>query len=403
MKKSLTILLLLISVAAMQANDAAFYANGNHLIPIHESQVRVQKEVLKLKYVNGLVEVDVYYEFFNPGNAKDILVGFEAAPPYPFSSADMTNDHHHPNIFNFNVVMNGSNLSYDVAIVPLVYYEEEESNTDPFYLKDGKINALSQQQIDNMLEEENSVSDDSPFYYVYHFNAHFKKGLNTVRHTYKYKPSNSVMYSYTISYILTAANRWANKQIDDFTLEIDMGERESFAITPNFFNSEREWEIRGKCRTTTLEVYNEMGEKVNAPFFHMQKGSLRFKAKNFHPQGNLDINSPIQYFFLTSVSPNELLNDMRSRYISMNFGFEDIHQYEEWFDGQEADIVLRANALQKKILRNLPFAQRGYVFKNKDLQKYYESTDWYMPNPSYKADPAGLQKYEQIWLDIFSK
>lgn len=401
MKRPLTILLLCLMAATSLANDAAFLASGNHLIPIHESQVRVQKEILKLNFVNGRVLIDVYYEFFNPGNDKDILVGFEAAPPYPFSLDDIKPNRHHPNIFDFSVVMNGTRLPYDVAMVPLSYYDESPNSPDPFYLKDGAINALSQHQIDSTIQNYEYITDDSPFFYVYHFNAHFKKGLNIVRHTYSYIPSSSVEYSHTITYILTAANRWANKQIDDFTLEIDMGECQSFAITPTFFKNVRDWQIRGKCRTSSIQVYSFDGDKIYAPYFHMQKGSLRFKAKNFHPDGELDINVPIQHLFFSS-SAAEIVDDIRSRYYDLDLGFETPQQFQEWLDEKKSDGLLQASALHKKILRNLPFAKRGYIFKTKALQQFYESTDWYLPNPAYKAEPEKLPQAEQIWINFFT-
>ena len=54
-------------------------------------------------------------------------------------------------------------------------------------------------------------------------------------------------------------------------------------------------------------------------------------------------------------------------------------------------------------MRNLPFAWRGYVFKSKDLQKYFESTTWYIPDPDYVADMEALPEKEQAWILFWSK
>ena len=34
-------------------------------------------------------------------------------------------------------------------------------------------------------------------------------------------------------------------------------------------------------------------------------------------------------------------------------------------------------------MKNVPFAYRGYVFKDKGLQAYFNKIWWYMPDPSY--------------------
>ena len=59
------------------ANDGAFFARGNQLIPIQETSISVKKEILSIKKIrNQFVEVSVYYEFFNPDADKEIIVGF---------------------------------------------------------------------------------------------------------------------------------------------------------------------------------------------------------------------------------------------------------------------------------------------------------------------------------------
>ena len=87
-KKILFLLLFSVFFITAKANDGAFYSNGNQLIPIVETDIRVQKEVLKINRIvqktedwdQNYFEVSVYYEFFNPSAEKDLIVGFEAAP-----------------------------------------------------------------------------------------------------------------------------------------------------------------------------------------------------------------------------------------------------------------------------------------------------------------------------------
>jgi hypothetical protein len=64
MGRIVLIALLLTYSFSVNANDGAFYAAGNHLIPIQETSITVKKEVLSMKKVDDkFIEVTVYYEF----------------------------------------------------------------------------------------------------------------------------------------------------------------------------------------------------------------------------------------------------------------------------------------------------------------------------------------------------
>ncbi|MBO6080047.1 MAG: YARHG domain-containing protein, partial [Bacteroidales bacterium] len=54
------------------------------------------------------------------------------------------------------------------------------------------------------------------------------------------------------------------------------------------------------------------------------------------------------------------------------------------------------------ILRNMPFAYRGYKFKDKELRKYFESTKWYILNPKYKGEMEGFSEKEKAWVEFWS-
>jgi len=54
--------------------------------------------------------------------------------------------------------------------------------------------------------------------------------------------------------------------------------------------------------------------------------------------------------------------------------------------------------LSKKILHNLPFARRGYVFKSPEIQAYYSRQPWYMPDPGYVPDESKLTPDERTLL-----
>jgi hypothetical protein len=111
-----------------QANDGVFYASGNQLIPIVETDISVTKEVLTIRRVdNENLEVTVEYNFYNPTNAKRLTVGFEAFSPSGDVDGTPINGKH-PFIRDFSVVLNNEALNYKTALV-----------TDTNYVKNGNV------------------------------------------------------------------------------------------------------------------------------------------------------------------------------------------------------------------------------------------------------------------------
>ena len=344
------------------ANDGAYYASGNHLIPVMETDVAVTKEILTVKKVrNTFIEVTVYYEFFNPGKEKNVLVGFEAFSPSGDVNGTPKNGKH-PYMKDFTVNLNNTILDYKVAYVQ-----------DSAYVKNGKITSLSGQALKAAMGDVNAVD----FYYVYYFDAHFKKGLNTITHTYTYNVSGGIENSFDFQYILTAANRWANKQIDDFTLIVDMGEFEAFNIDQSFFSDAGEWQINGTGKSGAGDPSPYEEDAREAVKFTIQQGNLVFKKKNFHPEGELYVYAQNRYFE----------EEIFTTDVQLPFSYY-----------QQDRIPPAGTELGKKILKNLPFARRGYVFTNKEIAAYYEKQDWYMPNADYKPDVTLLSEEEKKWV-----
>ncbi len=358
MTKYIFTLLLILMNYIVLANDGAFYAKGNQLIPMNETEISVRKEILTLKKVrNQFIEVTVYYEFFNPSDDKKITVGFEAFSPSGDVNGTPRNGRH-PYMRDFTVEMNSSILTYNIAYV-----------ADSTYYKNGIVNSL------NMPTSETiSNTNDVDFYYVYHFEANFKKGLNIVKHTYNYDLSSSIEYNYDFEYVLTAANRWSNKQIDDFTLLIDIGEFETFSIDKSFFYSSNDWLINGIGKSEEVSRDSDSFIESDAVKFHLQKGNLIFQQKNFKIRGDL---------FLDALNYN---GEEYLEYIPFSYYLED-------------QIPAPQNDFERKALKNLPFARRGYIFQNKELNNFYKKFDWYIPNSNYEPNVAILTEIEKKWLE----
>ncbi len=339
-----------------KANDGVFYARGNQLIPVAETDISVRKEILSLKKVgNRFIEVTVYYEFHNPGNAKTITVGFEAASP----SGDVEaapRQGGHPFMRDFTVNMNQAMLPYEVAFV-----------ADSLYADKGKVKTMN-------LDTFRGATDGNyvDFFYVYHFQAPFRKGLNIIQHTYSYALSSSVSYHYDFAYVLTAANRWANKQIDDFTLLIDPGEFETFNIEKTFFRDSSQWLIHGIGKSNERPGNSEWGIP-NALRFHVQQGILIFRQLNFKPAGELQV-------------------------FAENYGYFYDSTYLPFSYYQQDRIAEPKDEFGRKVLKNLPFARRGYVFKDRQLDAFFRGMDWYIPNPGYQPDMEWLSEMEKQWI-----
>lgn len=360
MKNLILALFYLFAYHIVYGNDGTFYAKGNQLIPVQETDISVKKEILSVKNVaNKSFEITVYYEFFNPTDDKTITVGFEAFSPFGDVDGAPKNGEH-PNMRDFTVNVNNELLEYKVALVQ-----------DTFFIKNGQINQVQLNKIDG--RKSGNMVD---FNYVYHFNATFRKGLNIVKHTYNFDISNSISYFYEFEYNLTAAKRWANKQIDDFTLILDLGEFETFSVDKTFFKSENEWILNGIGNSAAVSANPDFDWERNGIKFNIQKGFLIFQQTNFKIEGDLFIHSKSNYSF---ENPNP--------------SFIPFSYYNDYV------IQEPTTDFQKKALKNLPFARRGYVFKNSELLDFYKKFDWYIPNPNYTPNAELLSDAEKRWYE----
>lgn len=356
-----TATLLISNIFSAHANDGAFFARGNQLIPINDKDISIKKEILSITQKDGEMLINVYYEFYNPGASKEVLVGFEASSPDGDVDGTPINGQH-PYMYDFTVAVNDQPLPYEVAIV------EQEA-----YIKRGMPNTLSETEINARMENINEVG----FNYVYHFNAIFKKGLNVIKHTYRYKTSKSMTYYYLLDYILTSANRWANNQIDDFTLVLDMGNNERFHIANTFFNAPSEWTFSGIGKSSFVKMdkfrtdYYE--PETDLTFFAIKNGAITFNKKNFRPAGELILRCEFDDILAGS-------RGLRSVEFEDSFNYKTDYLSFYGISNQLKPV----DQLSKKIIQNYPFAKRGYIFKDKILDHYFRNTvDWYIPDPKY--------------------
>lgn len=269
-------------IAPSFANDSAYLASGNQIIPLQETDISVKKEVLTIKRINNdEVGVTVDYTFHNPGKEKTILMGFEAQAPD--GSVDLApRKGEHPYIDHFSVTLNDKNIPHKVTIL-VPDPDPDKRGGKPTYTPED----LEKQQPLSGITDRSVISN---FCYVYHFPATFPTGDTRVIHTYDYAISKGVVTPASIDYLLTPALRWANKQIDDFTLIIDLGELQQYHICSTFFENTDPWKTQGRVKVGMEDVVDLRTDQASRVMtVWQQKGSITFHAKNFKPQGELSL------------------------------------------------------------------------------------------------------------------
>jgi hypothetical protein len=354
-------------IAPATANDSSYYASGNQIIPLQETDISIKKEVLTIKRIkDNKVRITVDYTFHNPGKEKTILMGFEATSPSGDVN-DSPRDGEHRYIENFTVKINDQSVPHKIALLTPAYREDREKKA-LYTLDDLKKNLLGENRL-----KTGNLGD----YYVYHFPATFPSGETRVVHTYHYAISSAVLTITSIDYLLTPALRWANQQIDDFTLIIDLGEFQEYHIYPTFFENLDGWTTQGRVKIGMENVKHAMSDETRLMMTVWQHhGSVSFHAKNFKPKGELDL-------FANHFIPDYVVIDAAQMRLSL--------QTYPWLGELELQ-----NEFTRKVLENLPYARRGYVFKNKELKAFYDKQPWYIPDPDYKD--ISLTKEETEWL-----
>lgn len=373
---TLCIVLLLGVMSQVQANDGTYYTKGNQLVPLQETDISVRREVLTISLMdNGMARVDVQYEFWNPGPAKRLTMGFEADPPYNYDYKFYP-DGRHPSISLFTVEMNGRQLEYSNAVcvadtLPLTKVKDLKR----YYMWDNNW-LYDTANVDPKSAYNDPIDYDAGirFAYVYYFDADFQPGLNRVHHTYVYRMSTGVGFPYLVDYKLTPAARWAGGKIDDFTLTIraDSTAKHFFVYDSAFAGASfTVGEGMGKLRRS-----NRFGDSCTE--VSLRNGAIRLHTTNFHPATELRIEA--------------VGIDGMSNYANKTFrigGSYDRSSRVLLCIPHEGQTVVPADpAFRQRVIRNLPFANRGHVFRDKRLREYFEGLWWYMPDPDYKDDTS---------------
>ncbi|NOT49857.1 MAG: YARHG domain-containing protein [Chitinophagaceae bacterium] len=339
----LSILLLL--GGSLQANDGVFYAMGNTLVPLKETTIQLKKEILNLQRKGDWMQVDIYFEFYNPGTEKELTVGFVTPP----GSGDVLDEEaKHPFVKDFMVMAGDRILPYKIA----------KMNETGF-----KVSSKIAQGHD----------------FVYHFTIKFLKGITVIRHSYLYKGGGSVEAHRDFDYRLTTGTTWANNGIDDFELNINMGDDSYFSIPSAFGTAPAAWQLSGIGRITkhnfSIPFYAD-GKPV-LKMAYLRKGALQLRAANFKPTEDLSITFWNIHNEVNLWCEPTAKNDFA--------GFMELM----WSDSTEA--VSKLSDVELRLYRNLNYARAGYDFKDELLKKAFSKYNWYIPDPAIK--PENIPEY----------
>jgi hypothetical protein len=325
----------------VQANDGVFYATGNTLVPLKETTIWLKKEILNLERKGDWMQVDIYFEFFNPGPEKELTVGFVTPP----AEGDVSDEEaKHPFVRDFMVMVDDRLLPYKIA-------KMEETGF--------KVNS--------------KVANGYDF--VYHFKVKFINGVTIIRHSYLYKGGGSVEAAHDFDYRLTTGTTWANSGIDDFELNINMGGDSYFSVPASFGTAFANWQVAGIGRiskyTTAVPYIAESKSKLK--MVYLRKGILQLRAVNFKPAEDLSVT----FWHIN----NEIIlwSDKSVKNVFENF-MELV-----WGDSIEAE-VNKLTDFELRLYRNLNYARMGYDFKDESLKKVFTKFNWYIPDPALKLE-----------------
>ena len=245
---------------------------------------------------------------------------------------------------------------------------------------------------DMVTEEMEEYELVQNYSYTYYFDATFKPGINTIHHTYLYDMSYSVCASYELAYSLTPAKRWAGGAIGDFTLILKAENTvKHFIMNEKPFGGAPKMEVTsgmGKYRGNTfVKAPEDKDDPESGRSFTeicIRNGAIEYHSTNFKPKDELYL----------VCDPCMVLSDNDYNYMGQNLGYF----YDPRMFSPEYLYTLdekKKPALYNDIMRNLPFAARGYVFKRKDLRDYFSKQWWYMPDPNYKPNVKALTENER--------
>jgi YARHG domain len=240
---------------------------------------------------------------------------------------------------------------------------------------------------DTDFKVEGFSKDDFWSDFVYHFDIPFQKGMNTIRHSYTYRGGTSVDFAESFGYQITTGKRWANKEIGEFQLEIDMGN--AFFFVPNSFTSDEtsiDWKINGIGKIKEQKDELLAGE-FSARHVRTTTGILHYSATHFKPDLDLFFGVVQPYFqphyWVEDLAVAEKLDRIYTAIATM----------------PDSMAIAELDNEDLRIARNFWYAWNGYQFKDESLNKLFRQCAWYIADPSITIEKINLSPAEKLCID----
>ena len=365
-KKCLFLIISLLTSIMTYANDYEVYVNGSSLEPAEADDVNIEvkEEILTIRLGDDdKAYVDVDYTFYNHGEKTDMLVAFVANFPYNVGPAiDSINLFDgSPYIHDFTVEMNGDSLPVKTFVKDLPQNFKPELLVYDYgdFIYNGK----------------------HLWQYLYTFHAIFVKGENKIHHTYSYDllPSNFSLWN--LEYELSPASHWKGGKIGKFTLRVECpNTAKHFRVDCEDLNGTYPIFTKGVGKYKHDTWYCEPEKSLT---ISMRDAVAQWTMYNYSPKKRLDI------YAVASTYNLDIYNDFMTAdcHINVPYGYTyDRNPRFEPIDGN-----LKG---QSRILRNIPYAHRGYIFKTKSMKKVFEKLWWYIPDSTYVPDMSDFTKKE---------
>lgn len=321
---------------------------------MQETRIALKREFLSFTCREDNALVNVLFEFFNPDpEARTLTVGFQSPSAYSPGGDDA--EHMELPITDLRIMNDGRLLPYRIMMA---------KNEDAPLVDLGTL----------------TFTMDERGIFVYLFEMTFKPGVNKVQHSYRHRAGSSVMNDRFYSYILTTGAKWAGGTIGDLTFEMDMGPNSRFQVD-DVFGPNANWSVAGigSVGPSSTGYAEEPGTRI----VRVLDGKLIVTVRDLSPKNNIHVTGRPSTLYLGFYEDAEVLGqEVQLAWIYRNLDVGPLTKEE------------------LRLLRNMVFAQHGYVFKDPEVQKNFDRFDWYIPDPNQKWDNGILSPEDRLFVEL---
>lgn len=359
MKTTALFLLSILLIGPSVANDGAYLSSGGIISPMKETRIAMTKEFLAFTVRDKTAKVEVLFEFMNPeAEERTLLVGFQA----PAASGDVHDEISAVSqIKDFRIQYEGRLLPYTLKVADC----EDCPLLDP---------------------NERSFTQFNNGVFVYLFELTFKPGLNQVQHSYEFTAGYDVSTDQKYNYILQTGSKWAGSFIREFTLQVDMGANQYFYMN-DVFGKNAEWSIVGTGKVIEEQFEQFRPEEPRYRMVRVLSGKLMVRVHDLMPTENINFGafSDLIFFGNYREDKNEFRSEFRIALLSST-------------NDTPHDVLEPLTHEELRLLRNTMYAQRGYLFSDKDLLAFFSRFEWYIPDPNLRMDQIHFSDTEQRFI-----